>query len=318
MRWDLLALAVSFVAGVAVGAVPWLVLRRREPPAPDADSAKARARLRRHTLKVAAVSAGLTLLVAVAGTYAALRVLLGSTPLGQAGTDQVLREMRAHGGDGGAANAFRAPDRLGPPPAGVYTYAASGYDETTAPVFGAERRELPATVPAALVHTPEGWTLTVHYFDRHRVLHRFVAAPGRVLEEPEIVTDNVRFGMEIRTVLSCRPPEVVRAGLAPGATWPQDCGSVTTGVMGATQTLASVDTFVGTEPLTVGGTKVDAWHVRRETVVANGQTGTLLRDVWFATDTGMMLRFQTSSKTTGIADHDEDIRLELTSLVPQT
>jgi len=220
---------------------------------PDGDAAKARARLRRHTLEIAAVSVGLTLLVAVAGTYAVLRVLLTSAPLGRAGADEVLREVRAQSGDGGTADAFRAPDRLGPPPAGVYTYAASGYYVTTAPVFGAERRELPATVPAALVHEPGGWTLTVHYFDRHRVAHHFTAAPGRVLEEPEIVTDNVRFGMEIRTVLSCRPPEAVRAGLAPGATWPQDCGAVTTGLMGATQTLASTDTFVGTEPLTVGG-----------------------------------------------------------------
>jgi hypothetical protein len=309
MRWDLVALAVSFLAGVAVGAVPWLVLRRRDAPAPEGERTKERARHRRHTFKVAAVSVGLTLLVAVAGTYAVLRVLLTSAPLGRAGADDVLREVRALGG---------GPDRLRAPAAGVYTYAASGYYETTAPVFGAERRELPATVPAALVHDPGGWTLTVHYFDRHRVAHRFVAAPGRVLEEPEIVTDNVRYGMEIRTVLSCRPPEAVRAGLAPGATWPQDCGALTTGLMGATQTLASNATFVGTEPLTVGGRQVEAWHVRRETTVAGSQTGTLLRDVWYATDTGMLLRFETSSTTTGLADHEERIRLELVSLEPKT
>jgi hypothetical protein len=294
------------------------VLRRRAASAPDGEPAKERARHRRHTLKVAAVSVGLTLLVAVAGTYAVLRVLLTSAPLGQAGADEVLRQVRAQGGVAGTADVPTAPDRLRAPAAGVYTYAASGYYETTAPVFGAERRELPATVPAALVRDPGGWTLTMHYFDRHRVAHRFVAAPGRVLEEPEIVTDNVRFGIEIRTVLSCRPPEAVRAGLVPGATWPQECGAVTTGLMGATQTLASNATFVGTEPLTVGGKQVEAWHVRRETTVAGSQTGTLLRDVWYATDTGMLLRFETSSTTTGLADHDEKIRLELVSLEPKT
>ncbi|MBI5500098.1 MAG: hypothetical protein HY907_07625 [Deltaproteobacteria bacterium] len=317
MSWDPVSLAIAFLLGLAVGVVPWLVLRPRAR-AGDLGAEGERTRMRRHGLRVAAVSVGLTLAVVVAGTYAVLRVVLQSGTLAPAGVERVLTGLRAEGVAGSVVRTSGAPDRLGPPPAGVYTFAASGFYETIAPVFGSERRELPATVPAALRNEADGWTLTVHYFDRHRTAFRWVAAPGRVLEEKEVVTDNVRFGMEIRTTLACRQPEVVRAGLAPGATWSRDCGAVSTGLVGASQDLASTDTFVGVERLTIGGVAVDAWHVRRDSVVSGGQSGAQHRDAWYAADTGMLLRLDFESRTSGLADHVESTRLELTSLAPQT
>ncbi|MBI5491237.1 MAG: hypothetical protein HY905_28155 [Deltaproteobacteria bacterium] len=317
MTWDLVALGIAFLMGLAVGAVPWLLLRRRGHPDTAGEEGE-RSRIRRRSLRVAAVSVGLTLLVVAAGTYAVLRVVLHSGPLAPAGAERVLTELRGEAAAGGMVRASHESDRLGPPPAGVYTYAASGYYETDAPVFGTERRELPATVPAALRLEPDGWTLTVHYFDRHRTVFRWVAAPGRILEEPEVVTDNVRFGMEIRTTLTCPQPEVVRAALAPGATWSRDCGAVTTGLIGASQDLASRDTFVGVERLSIGGVDVDAWHVRRDTVVSGGQSGAQHRDAWYAADTGMLLRLDFESRTSGLADHVESTRLELASLTPRT
>jgi hypothetical protein len=274
--------------------------------------------MRRRTLRVVAVSVGLTLAVVVAGTYAVLRVLLHAGPLERVGAETVLRDLRAQGAGATVVAASGEPDRPGPPPPGVYTYAASGFYETVAPVFGEERRDLPPTVPAALRHEPDGWTLTVHFFDRHRTVFRWLARSGWTIEEADSVTDNVRFGFEVRTTTSCRPTAILRGAMPAGTTWEQDCESVSTGIVGATQQLRSQTTMVGVESVDVGGARVDGWHVRRHTVVSGGQRGTLVRDAWFAVDTGLLLRLDVESRTSGLADHTEISSLVLTSLVPES
>ena len=315
MSWDLVSLGVTFFLGLAVGVVPWFVWRRDGAAGGEGDAG--RVAIRRRMRRVAAVSVGLTLVVDEAGTYAVLRGMLHAGNMASVGYDSVLRELRAEGPSATVVAGSGEPDRLGPPPAGVYTYAASGFYETTAPVFGKERRELPETVPAALRHEPDGWTLTVHFFDRHRTVFRWIAGPGGLLQESDTVTDNVRFGFEVRTTLSCRPTEILRGTMAAGAAWEQDCRAVSKGVVTASQEMGSKTTLVGVEPLVVGGAPVDAWHVRRDTVVSGGQTGTLVRDAWFAVDTGLLLRLDVDSRTSGLADHTEITSLVLTSLVPE-
>jgi hypothetical protein len=318
MAWDVISLLAAFAAGILVGTLPLLlrVLRRRHAAgAPGAES-EAQRRLRRHTVRVALLTAAITLAVAAAGGYAVLRVLLRSTPMTGVDVDQAVEQFRG-GAVAAQANGVQARGPFGPPPDGVYAYRASGSWATTAPLFGTERRELPPTVPATLQADADGWTMTFQYFDKHRTSLRFRGAAGPALEEPGGETDGLRFGLAVHTTMSCAPAAVVRP-VAPGASWTQECRAVSTGVMGATQDLPSTTTFVGIERLDVGGVPVDAWHVRRASAVAGSQTGTLRRDTWYSTKDGLLLRLETDSRTSGIADHVESIHLDLESLVPRT
>jgi hypothetical protein len=317
MIFDLIGLLAAFAAGTLVGILPRLlrVLRRRPAAGtPDTES-EARRRLRRHTVRVALLTAAVTLAVVAAGGYAVLRVLLRTTPMTGVDVDQAVARFRGGAGnESGGAERTRGP--FGPPPDGVYTYRASGSWATTAPLFGTERRELPQTVPATLQADADGWTMTFQYFDKHRTSLRYQGLTGPTLEEPVGETDGLRFGLAIHTTMSCAPAAVVRP-VAPGASWTQECRAVSTGVMGATQDLPSTSTFLGVERLDVGGVPVDAWHVRRASAVAGSQTGTLRRDTWYATTDGLLLRLEAESRTSGIADHVESIRLELASLSPR-
>jgi hypothetical protein len=318
MTFDLIGLLAAFSAGILVGALPLLLraVRRPRPAGSPEAEPEAQRRLRRHTLRVAALSVVVTLAVVAAGGYAVLRVLLRSTPMTRVDVDQAVERFRSSAGDASSA-AVPVGGPFGPPPGGVYTYRAAGSWATTAPLFGTERRELPQTVPATLQADADGWTMTFQYFDKHRTSLRFRGVAGPALDEPGGETDSIRFGLAIHTTMSCVPAAVVRL-VAPGASWTQDCRAVSTGVMGATQDLPSTTTLVGIERLDVGGVPVDAWHVRRKSMVAGNQTGTLRRDTWYSTADGLLLRLEVESRTAGIADHVESIRLELVSLTPRT
>ncbi len=185
------------------------------------------------------------------------------------------------------------------------------------PVLGTERRELPARVPATLRVDGDDWTITLHYFARHEVMLHFAGGPGPTLREPGGETDALRFGLAAHTSVSCDPPSEVRPD-PPGTSWTHTCRARTDGVIGSTQDIASRDTMAGIESLCIGGTTLDAWHVRRMTTVSGSEAGTVRRDAWFSTTDGMLLRLELETRTSGIAEHVESIRLELESLVPQT
>ena len=317
MTFDLLGLLAAFAAGILAGALPLLLraLGRRRGAGVSEAEGEARRERRRHTLRVAAVSVGVTLAVVAGAGYAVLRVMLRTTPMTGVGVDQAVEQFRSGVGDASSADAPPAGP-LGPPPDGVYTYRATGAWATTAPLFGTERRELPPTVPATLRTDGDGWTMTFQYFDKHRTSLRFRGVPGPTLEEPGGDTDGVRFGLAVHTTMTCTPAAVVRP-VAPGTSWSQACRTVSTGVMSAAQDLPSATTLVGVERLEVGGVPVDAWHVRRESMVGGSQTGALRRDTWYSTKDGLLLRLETDSRTSGLADHVEAIRLELESLSPR-
>ncbi|MBI5489764.1 MAG: hypothetical protein HY905_20690 [Deltaproteobacteria bacterium] len=318
MHAELSGPLVAFVLGAAVGAAPFLLgllPRARRGARPD-ESAASSDRSGRRTVRVAAVSAAITLAVLAAGGYAALRMFLGSTPMAAADPAQAVDEFRRTVGASCPA-VPRSIGLLGPPCGGVYEYEASGSWTTTAPILGAEHRELPATVPATVLADDDGWSLALRYFDKHVTTLRFRGGVGPHLEELGGETDSVRFGLPVHTDVTCDPPDVV-APAPLGTEWTAACEAVTGGLMGASQTLLSTDTLVGVERLDVGGTPLEAWHVHRETRVSGSQSGTVSRDTWFSTTDGMVLRLELEGRTEGLATHVETIRLRLRSLVPDT
>jgi hypothetical protein len=314
---DIISLVVAFAAGIVVGTFPLVLraLRRAGPPGSTAAPQESGRPLRRYGLRVAAVSVVATLAVIAAAAYVVVRVLTSSAPMANVGVDQAVAQFE---GSGGAATSTAHPQGpLGPPRAGVYTYRASGSWTTTVPVFGTERRVLPATVPAVLQADGDGWTLAFAYFDKHHTTLSYRGSAGPELEESAGDTDSVRFGFRVRSSMTCSPDVVVRP-VSPGTSWDQDCRGVTRGVISATQDLPSTTTLMGIDRLDVGGTPVDAWHVHRATKVVGSETGTLLSDSWYSTADGLLLRLETQSRTSGLVDHVEAIRLDLASLTPRT
>ena len=314
---NIITLVAAFGAGIVVGVLP-LLLRgfRREGRAAPAEARPASHHpLRRYALRVAAVSVVATLAVTAAAGYLVVRLVTRSEPMTGVGIDEAVDQFRGSASE--TASSVHPAGSLGPPPDGVYTYRASGSWTTTVPVFGTERRVLPATVPAVLRADGDGWTLAFQYFDKHRITLRFRGGAGPALEEPEGETDSVRFGLDVRSSMTCAPDIVVRP-VAPGTSWSQSCRGVTRGVINAMQELPSTTTLVGIDRLDVGGSPVDAWHVRRDSTVVGSESGVLRSNTWYSTTDGLLLRLETESRTSGLVDHVEAIRLDLDSLTPRT
>lgn len=314
---DIASLVIAFAAGIVVGVFPLVLraIRRARPPGSTEERPESLRPFRRYAARVATVSVVATLAVTAAAATVAARVLMSGTPMTDVGVDQAVAQFQESGG--AATSTAQPPGPFGPPQPGVYTYRASGSWTTTVPVFGTERRVLPATVPAVLRADGDGWTLAFAYFDKHHTTLRYRGGAGPELEESAGDTDSVRFGFKVRSSMTCVPDAVVRP-VSPGTSWDQDCRGVTRGVISATQDLPSTTTLVGIDRLDVGGSPVDAWHVHRVTKVLGSETGTLLSDSWYSTIDGLLLRLQTQSRTSGLVDHVEAIQLDLASLTPRT
>jgi len=314
---DIISLVTAFAAGIVVGVLPLVLRAFRRAGSPGSIEARPGSGhpLRRYALRVAAVSVVATLAVTAAAAFVVVRLLMSSAPMTGVGVDQAVAQFEGSGGAGAATAHPSGP--LGPPQAGVYTYRASGSWTTTVPVLGTERRVLPATVPAVLRTDGDGWTLAFAYFDKHHTTLSYRGGAGPELEESAGDTDSVRFGFKVRSSMTCAPDIVVRP-VSPGTSWDQECRGVTQGVINATQDLPSTTTLVGIDHLDVGGSPVDAWHVRRVSRVLGSEAGTLLSDSWYSTADGLLLRLETQSRTSGLVDHVESIHLDLASLTPRT
>ena len=310
---------VAFVAGAALGAAPWLVRRlQRRGGAAAGDAPRAR----RWPLVV--VTAVVTLLLAGSGAYLALRVLLRPEPARPASHAGALEAFRGAGcaapaASGGADDPVRASG-FGPPPVGVYAYRATGRFELSAPVFGVDERRLEGVVPGTVLVDGSRWSWAVQVFEQRVETTEFLVGPGRRLESPRFVTDDVHFRMGVRATMTCEPGVMVPKDAAPGASWELPCVSRTDALMGTTHEMPTTATLVGLELVQVGDERVPAYRVRQETKVGAGggdQAGGITRETWFAADDGLPLRVVHESRTRGMADNLEQYTLELTSRTPQ-
>ena len=319
MTLDIVGWIVAFVAGGMLGAAPWLVRRlQRRGGAAAGDASRAR----RWPLVV--VTAVVTLLLAGTGAYFALRVLLRSEPARPASHAGALEAFRGTGCAtpvaAGNVGGVVAAAGFGPPAPGVYSYEATGRFELRAPVFGSERRELSGTVPATVLVDGARWSWAVQFLEQRVETAEFLAGPGRRLEAPRLVTDDVHFRIAVRATMRCEPGVMVPEDAAVGASWELPCVSHTDALMGTTHEMPTTATLVGLELVQVGDERVPAYRVRQETRVGGSggdQAGGLTRETWFAADDGLPLRVVYESRTGGMADNLEEYTLELTSRTPQ-
>ncbi|MBN1770706.1 MAG: hypothetical protein JXB32_05555 [Deltaproteobacteria bacterium] len=319
MTLEIAGWTAAFVAGLALGAAPWVVrrLQRRGGAAAAGDAPC----VRRWPLVV--VTAVVTLLLAGTGAYFALRVLLRPEPVRSASHAGALEAFRGSGcaTPAAAAGGEAAPamgETFGPPAPGVYTYRAAGRFDLSAPVFGTDHRKLEGSVPATVLIDGARWSWAVQVFEKRVETTEFLVGPGRQLAAPRFVTDDVHFRIGVRSTMVCEPGVMLPADAALGASWDRPCISHTDALMGTTHEMPTTATLVGLELVPVGDERVPAYRVREETKVGGGdQAGRITRETWFAADDGLPLRVVHDSRTGGMADNLEEYTFELVSRTPQ-
>ncbi len=295
-----LAFAIGAIAG---GAAVWQ-LRGSRPPAQAG---------RYYRLRLVAVTALLTLVVAAGGAYVSIRVVFRSRPARPASTERALAEFRSTRFQDNAPGA--APGSGATPAPGVYTYNSSGYFHTEAPLLGTEHRDLPESVPAVLVADGNCWDLTVRYFEEHHWTTRYCSDRAGALRVPSSRTESEHFGQKVTVTTSCTPDLVFRAGMKPGDTAAGSCNSQNDSGFGSPDSMPVEWLFVGAEELKIGERTVRTRHLRRDVTLEGRQTGTAIRDVWYA-PSGLLVRLREQTKSSGIAAVERNYELSLVSVTP--
>jgi hypothetical protein len=219
---------------------------------------------------------------------------------------------------GDAVNRYRAGS--GPPPSevtsgpqpGVYVYTTSGSESVDA--LGGDTHTYPD--PTIMTVTPSACGFTMSWTPvAERVDVTRLCRTGGGVVEASTTNSHTFFHMTQAEEFACDPgawwlpPPAVTA-------WTATCRSPGT-------TTIRTARVIGTEPLTVGPTTVEAVHIRFDDAISGTSIGTSNTDWWFDPGTGLPLRqhatTQTSSETQiGHVSFHETIDLALTSLKPQT
>lgn len=221
--------------------------------------------------------------------------------------------------DGGpvTATATTTPAPTAPAPAlpglGVYVYATSGYDEVD--VLTGARHQYPQTTTITV--TPHGcgvrlrWDVAEERWDSWDW-----CLEGDGIQVTGLTSFHQFFGVAGQNDYVCTgDPRPLDA--EPGTVWETLCRS------GDSDTSAYRGMVVGTESLVVGGTPVDALHVRVEVTVSGVSTGAHTVEGWYRTTDGLPLRetvaIDTEQSTAiGATSFVERSLIELTSLTPES
>jgi hypothetical protein len=171
-----------------------------------------------------------------------------------------------------------------PPTPGVYSYRAKGGDKLS--VFGAEHR-YPERVYATISHAGGcAWQVRLDVIEEH-VDEVHLCSKSGALETPEQTRAVEFFGVRQAPTMWCDPPiRLHTVGDKPGAADKYHC----TDRQGGTAKIRR--TFIGIETVTVGTSKVDAVHVRTDSVTTGRANGTSSDDLWLSVDTGLPYRWK--------------------------
>lgn len=292
---------LAFVAGILVGAAgaTWWVVRRTKAGAPASATIS--------TLKVVSLTFVATAALTTATLYGVVRWKFRARPVNNASVDHAVEEFRA--------SSSRSTRTAVGPAAGVYRYLGSGFYELTAPVLGKDRRDIPSTVPAVLVHAGNCWELTVRFFQQHSWMARYCERAGDGLIMEHWKSTNVYFGREVEWSFACTPANLTREGMKPGDSWKQLCkprGETPADTPAKTATVE----FVGFEDLTIGGKSVRARHIRRTVRTEGRQAGLTTRDLWFSETSGLLVRLRERSNSSGLARFVSDYQVTLAAATP--
>lgn len=202
---------------------------------------------------------------------------------------------------------------VGPVP-GVYSYATQGKEYTSA--LGGATHDYPATTTITVSETDCGFTA------------RWDALQQRWDEEGDCSSGGATvmrlfalhhefYGVSDTRTYACpeasfrRPPPSWTAG----AEWQFRC-------LNGSQTLDVASAVVGTEPVTVGGTRVDTVHVNEhDTYGGSDGTGTATTDWWLDTRSGLVVRrvtdlSQEGNSPFGRVKYTENYRIDLLNVSP--
>jgi hypothetical protein len=201
------------------------------------------------------------------------------------------------------------------PAEGVYSYATSGSEEIS--VFGA-RHEYPSRTFATVRHL-DG-CLWEH---RNEVIKEHVDTTVGCNQADRLLlmTQERRvefFGTKDGALAYCKPPLPLHIRAEKVGTKVVGTCNSSDGTAEATLTR----TFLGIEQMTIGGEKVSAVHIEIDSVFKGRANGTAMDELWFAEDTGAVLRWErtvdTKAKAFGTdVRYQEEATFLLESLSPK-
>ena len=268
-------------------------------------------RRRRWTLLGGAVA----LLLLVSGVFVVLWQRSGAH---QESTGQALRRYNQ-----ASSSTLPANHAVLRPPAGVYVYRGSGTEHLSLPP---KTQHQGPQMPATVTHRDDGcWTFRLDYNTQHWQTWNYCPRNGGLVElggQTFERWDFVFTKYDSTSTFTCDPASVaIRAGMRTGDRWQQVCRGTSTGTKGVAVTSGPY-TFVGGDFVTIGKTRVPAYHFRQQRTLTGSQTGTQTADLWFSRQNGLPLRNERSvtvhtDTVVGASTYTEHGSFQLTSLQPQ-
>jgi hypothetical protein len=177
------------------------------------------------------------------------------------------------------------------PPEGVYLYDGTGRESLS---FLSTKQNQGPIEPGTVVHRSDGcWEFRLDYNSFHSQTWMRCATRKQLRESGGTTTqkfDFATFKMAEHSTVTCDAAFVVlNPDAKPGTKSPMRCE-------GRSQTTKStlvqqgVATYVGPDPVTVGGVAVLAGHTRERMRLSGDQTGNVDIDIWFDVVTGLPLK----------------------------
>ncbi len=303
-----LLVPLSFLVGAVVGALlAWWLRGRADPDASPR-------RLPR--LKLAASTVLATVLCLAVAGFVMIRRQFRGGPAAPASMSQAVQDFRrAHPG---ARHAAQASDLPRP---GVYTYRGQGAFRMTSDLFGNREMKLPATIPAIVVLDGRCWELTIRQYQQRQFTERYCRDPKAGLRLEWRKNRSDMNGVKSRSKSRCEPNTLYGPSGKPGATWAVVCKVLshhTTSPFKFPRPDLKVSiSYVGTREVTIGGHKVRAHYLRQTSDMSGPMQGRMVREVWYAVGTGLMLRLRVRGQGTGLANVKIDQTYTLASLEPK-
>ena len=209
------------------------------------------------------------------------------------------------------------------PAAGVYLYRGTGTEHLSLPP---KTQHQGASMPATVTDRSDGcWSFRLDYNTHHWQTWIYcprngglVELGGRTFERWDFVFTKY----DSTSKFTCDPPSIaIRAGMRRGDVWRQSCRGTSSGTKGTAVTSGPY-TFVGDDVVTIGSTRVPAYHFRQVRTLSGSQTGTQTAELWFARSNGLPLRNQhdvtvKTDTVVGSSTYTEHGSFQLTSLRPQ-
>lgn len=240
--------------------------------------------------------------------------------------DEAVERFRDEGGDAtddptdGAAGDDAAPGR---PPAGVYTFTATGQEDVKLGPLPTETRRYPGTVPVTIGHGDDGcFTVRVDLLAEHTEETTYCPTDDGGLRLADHRKQQTVGPMEPTATMTCREDVLVARMPAAGddgdAAAPLDVACSLDLSGGPASVSAELTGTAVAEPATVevGGDTVEAVAVHLAYELTGDLGGTWDEVVWLAADDLLPLRIERELDMSGLADFSETSELVLTDRVP--